>query len=126
MSRRLSALLVVVILSIPGLATNQRQVTANPAPAGPGEDFSTAIAPMLRQYCTSCHGGSKPKAKLDLSALGTEAAFRDRPELLEDMGVHLRERTMPPVDRPQPSAAERERLERWVEVTRQAALKETK
>src|SRR5438445_2943089 len=36
--------------------------------------FADVVQPFLKDYCLSCHGGDKPKAKLDLTAFTSAAA----------------------------------------------------
>ena len=41
-------------------------LVASGATAAP-PDFDKQIAPLLASHCTDCHGGAKPKGKLDLT-----------------------------------------------------------
>jgi len=92
--------------------------TAAPATASVARtDFKT-VAPLLRKYCTDCHGGSEPENGLSLE-------FADGPEverrLLKDYRVfkHMTERIrsgkMPPKKKAQPSDAERNVLLTWID-----------
>jgi hypothetical protein len=51
----------------------QSQPEPAPASALPRveRDFKAAVHPFLKTYCTSCHGGEKPKGDLDLSVYAT-------------------------------------------------------
>ena len=50
---------------------------ALPARAAP-PDFDREIAPLLAAHCTDCHGGPKPKGKLDLTRKTDGAALWER------------------------------------------------
>ena len=75
--------------------------------------FATKVQPLLKRYCHGCHGGSDPQADIDL------ARFAEYPQVLDEMRlwkqVHdaLRNREMPPEDKPQPTDDERELLTAW-------------
>ena len=72
------------------------------------KEFETQVRPALATYCVGCHGGSKPKAKLDLSAPSDVA--RDSARWLEVL-KQLKTRAMPPDDAKKPlPEAEREKL----------------
>jgi hypothetical protein len=82
-------------------------VTANAD--GGAED----VGPLLAKHCHACHSGAKPKAGLDLAHLSDPAAADCGPDLWERIVAQLEARTMPPEDRPQPTAAEAGRIGRW-------------
>ncbi len=72
--------------------------------------FADAGAPFLQKYCVSCHGKDKQKADLalhefrdDISVLRARKRWRDVVEL-------VRSGEMPPDDKPQPSAEEKQRF----------------
>jgi hypothetical protein len=48
-------------------------------------EFSSAIAPLLAQHCTTCHGGESPKGDMSL-AFANEQAVQDR---LRDKRKHF-------------------------------------
>lgn len=74
--------------------------------AAPGE-----IRPLLAKYCFSCHGEQKARAKLNLESLQGQASVK----VWKEVWGRLKSRQMPPADRPQPTAAERDRLTCWIE-----------
>src|SRR5437867_370981 len=68
--------------------------------------FATDIVPFLSQYCTSCHSGSKPKAKLALDKYKGEAdVLKDRPTW-QKIAQRMRAGEMPPADNAQPTSAQ--------------------
>src|SRR5438552_10155931 len=89
------------------------------SPAGPGAPpeekptpaYAREIRPLLAKYCFACHGPSKPKAGLNLEALHGQENART----WEHVWDRVKSRQMPPSDRPQPTAQERERVTVWIE-----------
>ncbi len=77
-------------------------------------DFETGVKPWFSRYCYSCHG-EKKKGDLDLRIYADElSAKRDAPEF-EKILDKIEAREMPPENKPQPSAAERALIARWIE-----------
>jgi hypothetical protein len=86
-------------------------------PSAPG-DFKTAVAPLLAKYCTSCHGGDKPKNDLSLEfgdAQDVEQRLASDRALFERMTQRIRLGEMPPENRPKPSEAEKDVLVTWID-----------
>ena len=77
------------------------------------DDRQRDVAPLLARYCNTCHSGEKPKARLDLTGLSPSGAEDRGPEVWERIVAQLEARSMPPEARPQPAAAEAERIGRW-------------
>jgi hypothetical protein len=76
--------------------------------------FAPEIRPLLVRYCYECHGPDLAEAELDLSSFASLDDVRKRPEVWQKAGEMLDSRQMPPEDAPQPSDAERTRLQQWV------------
>lgn len=81
-------------------------------------DFKAAVAPLLAKYCTSCHGGDKPKNELSLE-FGDDRdveqrLIKDR-KLFERMAERIRLGEMPPDDHPKPNETEKDILTGWIE-----------
>jgi hypothetical protein len=68
--------------------------------------FAKDIAPVVKQYCISCHSGAKPKASFSLEKIEGDG---DRKTWDKVIRV-LQAREMPPEDKPQPTAQERDKL----------------
>ena len=51
-----------LILAAIGMPMN----AAAPPDADPDRGFTQTVRPFLEAYCTSCHGGARPAAQLDL------------------------------------------------------------
>ncbi len=76
--------------------------------------FRDQIQPLLRTYCSRCHGPELRTAGIVFSDFTDHASVvRNRSVWTRALRV-LRENEMPPVD-PQPSVEERERLIRWID-----------
>ncbi len=67
---------------------------------------------MLAQYCYGCHG-EKKKGDLDLRIYRDEASVRADLREFEKILRNLQSHEMPPEHKPQPSAAERDRIALW-------------
>src|ERR1700691_548221 len=89
------AMLFVTIAAIAG-----RQGGAASAEGGADNSFSTTVKPFVAQYCSDCHSGPTPEAKLDL------AEYRDVRPVVRDRKVwrkvlfKLEAAEMPPADAP--------------------------
>jgi hypothetical protein len=70
------------------------------------------VGPLLAKYCHACQSEANPQAGLDLSRLSDPGAADRGPDAWEQIVAQLEGRTMPPEDRPQPTAAEAERIGR--------------
>jgi len=89
--------------------------------------YSTAIQPVFDQYCVSCHGPQKQKAKLRLDShenlvTGSEngavieAGASERSPMIQRLMLPDEEDDhMPPVGKPQPSPSQIALLKWWVD-----------
>ena len=76
--------------------------------------FRDAIRPIIARSCQKCHSAELMEAEIDLSAFQTFADVRRHPETWQKVGEILDSGQMPPKDAPQPSNADRDRLQQWV------------
>jgi mono/diheme cytochrome c family protein len=76
--------------------------------------FQSRVQPLLQTYCTDCHGGEKPKAKIDLTGPRTAAQLSGDRDLWFRVLDQIKSGHMPPKDEEQPSPAEREIVIAWV------------
>jgi len=85
---------------------------SRPAPVS----FEKEVRPFLAKYCFSCHASKgKPKGGIDLEVFADEkSAFKSR-KVWKKAWEMLHTREMPPLDKLQPSAAERERVTDWID-----------
>lgn len=82
------------------------------------DGFSTTIAPFLKEHCFACHGPEKQEALVRYDRI---TGFHANERTLWTM-VHekLSAQEMPPADRPQPSAADKQRVLKWIEERQRA------
>ena len=113
----------------PALASNANAGDEDPdaAPAAPAVSYTAEIAPIFAARCGSCHGAKKQKGKLALhdaeSVLAggyTGAVIAPGDPAASELLRRLRlpaedEDHMPPPSRPQPTAAEIDAIEAWIE-----------
>ncbi len=85
--------------------------------------FKAEIRPLLDQYCFKCHGAEEMKSGVRVDLL--DGAFRGEHVVLwQHIAEQLEEEFMPPEDKPQPTAAQRAKLVKWIrEGVRSAQMK---
>jgi hypothetical protein len=110
--RRRAALGVALILSV--FAITGAGGADRAAPAGPKDDYSTAVRPLLKQYCFSCHSTKVKKGDLDLERFASIDHVRKDIKPWQAMVEMLESGEMPPKNKPQPAADQRKRLLAWV------------
>ncbi|MBI3878920.1 MAG: DUF1592 domain-containing protein [Verrucomicrobia bacterium] len=82
---------------------------AGPAAAA---DFTTTVAPVFKEFCLKCHGGDKPKGDLSLETLAAD--FAKNGETWKTVLEHVSDGSMPPKEKPQPSAGQRRAVSEWI------------
>jgi hypothetical protein len=75
--------------------------------------FPKDIKPFLDTYCVKCHSTDKPKGNLSLDHLDGNFSPGSERERWEKVLEQLKEGTMPPKEKPQPSAADVAFLTNW-------------
>jgi len=103
-----------------GLPATAADVAAKPAVNVSKADvgsFSTQARPFLDKYCVSCHGSSKPKADLNLTAFADEASVIRARKLWVRMKDYVESGEMPPEDKDQPTEEEADRFNKWIDAT---------
>ena len=101
---------------------------ALPAAGKPGlrsleRDFSKQVHPVLKQYCLGCHSAEKHKGDLDLERFTSFDEVLRHPNVWQRVIEQLSLGEMPPKEKPQPSAPERDRLLNWVNHALEEAAK---
>lgn len=91
--------------------------------AGFERTYLTEIRPIVVRNCEKCHSAKVMEAEIDLSIFGSIADIRRHPETWQKVGEMLDSGQMPPKDEPQPSEAERVRLQQWVRTYLKAEAK---
>ncbi len=86
--------------------------------AAAGESFTDVAAPFLKQHCLGCHGEKKQEGGVRLDRMtGVEAGNRTLWTLVHQK---VASGEMPPKDRAQPTAAEKDKLLKWVAAKQRA------
>src|SRR5262249_51661022 len=84
-----------------------------PAPAKVA--YVPHIRPLLQKYCNNCHGGTKPRADLNLEILSDEPAALKQKEIWQKVSDMLRSGEMPPDKKPRPTAEEHDAILHWID-----------
>ena len=81
------------------------------------DEFSTKVLPFLESHCLDCHDGDegKPKGGFDLFPFASTADARANPKTFLRIRDALHFREMPPENKKQPAAAEREMVLDWIQ-----------
>lgn len=83
-----------------------------PAASADGS-FDDVAKPFLKQNCVRCHNADVAMSGVRVDQL--DGALEDRYlKLWEAVGKRIAEGTMPPKGQPQPSAADRQRMQEWI------------
>jgi mono/diheme cytochrome c family protein len=83
--------------------------------AAPVKNFDSEVAPVLQNFCVSCHGETKQRGGVKLSGLRNAADVSKHPEFWQRVQRMVAAGEMPPQGRPQPTRAQRDRMVRWIE-----------
>lgn len=89
------------------------------------KDYSRILRPALKRYCLECHNATKHKGDLDLDRFAVLKDVLKEPKVWEKVVEQLSLGEMPPKDRQQPDAGERERLLGWINTALETAAQAT-
>ncbi|HEX8915538.1 MAG TPA: DUF1592 domain-containing protein, partial [Humisphaera sp.] len=94
---------------------------ATPArPAGPittaslEARFNAQVKPLLAKHCTACHNATKHKGDLSLDPYQTLASVQNGREKWLHIAEVMKQKLMPPEEKPQPTQAEFDLLITWI------------
>jgi len=73
-------------------------------------DYSRQAQPILKQYCLGCHSTEKQKGDLDLERFTSLSEVFKHPKVWQGVVEQIGLGEMPPKEKPQPSAEERQQL----------------
>ncbi|HVY70190.1 MAG TPA: DUF1592 domain-containing protein [Verrucomicrobiae bacterium] len=76
--------------------------------------YEREIRPLLSEYCFKCHGTAKAKGGVNLESSTNIVEVFKNLKTWQTVASQLRERTMPPEDKPQPSQEQRDKMAMWV------------
>lgn len=85
------------------------------ATPGSGVDFQKEVVPLLERYCYDCHADGTDKGGLELDRHKSDSDRLSDHETWLAVWENLRAQMMPPAKKDQPTAAQRERIMRWIE-----------
>lgn len=74
------------------------------------DEFQKSVKPLLDENCYECHGGKKPKGKVNLAEINTLEQFLAKPALIEKMIRMVDVNDMPPEDGPKLDQKDRQKL----------------
>ncbi len=74
----------------------------------------SSALPLVREYCFECHSTAVKKSGLDLQRFAAPADLRKDIKPWEDVIERLEAGDMPPLGKPRPTAAEKQRLIAWI------------
>ncbi|MFM9066763.1 MAG: DUF1587 domain-containing protein, partial [Planctomycetota bacterium] len=81
------------------------------------DSFRIHLVPLLRKYCYDCHVEKKQAAEIAVHHVDNEAAVLAKRSTWEAVLTMIEGQAMPPANHPQPTAAERKQMIRWLEST---------
>ena len=76
-------------------------------PTGSSSVFASGLMPLVRRYCTRCHGSEVQSNQINFEAFVDTAAVRESEDVWNRAASKLRSGRMPPQAMPQPTVAER-------------------
>ncbi|HWG42349.1 MAG TPA: DUF1592 domain-containing protein [Gemmataceae bacterium] len=77
--------------------------------------FAKDVAPLVSRYCGKCHGPTKPKGGVTLTAFTDDAAVLKKRAVWEQVADNLRAGDMPPPGKPRPSPIELDTINAWLD-----------
>jgi len=81
------------------------------------EAFTKSVRPILKEFCVTCHSTEKQKGDLDLERFETVEQIRREPSVWEHALEQIRDKEMPPKDKPKPSPEQLVQLTAWMQST---------
>ena len=79
------------------------------------QTFEQQVKPILQKYCVRCHGATKSQAKMRFDNIDPDIVAGEHSGKWEDAREAFNTGEMPPAEEPQPSAAERDVVTRWLD-----------
>lgn len=83
--------------------------------------FASEVAPVINTYCLPCHGASQPRGDVSFIKTHNATDVVKQRAMWEAAARNVNLHVMPPAGMPQPTAAQRERLTRFIEETLSSA-----
>lgn len=79
--------------------------------------FMESVQPILKEYCITCHSTEKQKGDLDLERFKSIDQIRLEPSVWEHALEQVRDKEMPPKDKPKPTPEQLQLLTNWMQST---------
>ncbi len=76
--------------------------------------FERDIQPVLKEYCYPCHSAEKHKGDFDMEHFASLSLVKRETKVWQGVNDQLVNGDMPPAQKPQPSAEQKERLLAWI------------
>jgi hypothetical protein len=76
-------------------------------------EFRNDVQPILKEYCYDCHGDGAKKGQIAFDELTTDDTLLSH-DLWFKVLKNTRAGLMPPQKKPRPSAADQQKIERWI------------
>ena len=81
------------------------------------DEFRDRVQPILKEYCITCHSTEKQKGDLDLERFHELADVKADPVVWEHALEQIRDKEMPPRDKPKPTPEQFQVLTHWLQGT---------
>ncbi len=98
-----------------GVAAVATAVSAHAGETGEEAAFRTDITPLVASHCVKCHGETKPKGGINLTAFVDAASIQKDRKTWDRVREALDSGTMPPEDKPQPAKVDVEKAIAWID-----------
>lgn len=87
---------------------------ASAAERQPAQSFQSQIQPLLENYCYECHGYGEKSGGIAFDELNADAPHVGNEAVWFRVLKNVRAGVMPPIDRDQPNAEEKQLLAKWI------------
>ncbi len=109
-TKRLGAWAGLLVLTLGDGGVASHGASSTPTSAG----FTQSIRPLVEKYCLGCHSTEKHKGDLDLEHFKSYDQVLKQPKVWQGVLDQISLGEMPPREKPQLGAADKERLQQWV------------
>ena len=92
-------------------------ILCNPVGAAEADavaQFKKDVQPLLANYCYDCHGDGEKKGQVAFDGFASDDALVDNKDLWLKVLKNVRGGIMPPARKSQPTAEEKQALEKWI------------
>src|SRR5262245_59639456 len=76
--------------------------------------YLESVSPLLTEFCYDCHGNGSSSGRVSFEDFDSDKAMLEDRALWWKALKQLRQGTMPPADHQQPSAEQKQRIDRWI------------